>query len=70
MTVQDLLDLLADKNPKAEVRLATQPHYPLAYEVEGVTAVQARRDDEVVYIVEGAQLGYAPRKAFDDVECP
>lgn len=37
MTVQELLELLEDAEPNAEVRLATQPNYPLAFDLAGVT---------------------------------
>lgn len=36
MTVAELRDLLADLPDDAEVRLATQPNWPLAFELRGV----------------------------------
>lgn len=36
MNVQDLMNLLKDMDPNAEVRLATQPNHPLAFELGGV----------------------------------
>lgn len=36
MTVAELLDLLADADPDAEIRIATQPAYPLRAGVAGV----------------------------------
>lgn len=36
MTVAELLDLLADADPDAEIRIATQPAYPLRAGVAGI----------------------------------
>ena len=35
MTVQELIDALEQMDPDAEVQLATQPNYPLAYYLAG-----------------------------------
>lgn len=48
MNITELIELLtevAESNPDAEVRLATQPNWPLAYHVGGV----ATTDDLVEY---------------------
>ena len=36
MNVQELIELLEDCDPEAEVRLAHQPGWPLAFELRGV----------------------------------
>ena len=36
MKVHELIELLEATNPEAEVRLATQPNYPLAHTIAGV----------------------------------
>ena len=36
MTVQELIMLLEDCDPEAEVRLAHQAHYPLAFHAQGI----------------------------------
>jgi hypothetical protein len=36
MKVHELLELLEDVDPEATVRLATQPNWPLQFEVRGV----------------------------------
>ena len=36
MKVQDLIELLEDCDPEAEVRLADQPSWPLAFELRRV----------------------------------
>ena len=36
MNVQELIELLQDADPTAEVRIATQPSYPLAFNLYGV----------------------------------
>lgn len=66
MTVGELIGLLEAQDEDAEVRVATQPHYPLESKCDGITPVE---DDgkPVVYIVEGSQLGYAPRSVWDEV---
>ena len=51
MTVKDLLELLANFDPDAEVVLATQAHYPLEHALAGVVSRRAalaadRADDE------------------------
>jgi hypothetical protein len=38
MTVQELLDVLNDCDPDAEVRLGVQPSYPLRHAVAGVAS--------------------------------
>jgi hypothetical protein len=50
MTVAELIELLEDCDPEAEVRLATQPHYPLAYHLAGIAVIDP---DEVVWLLEG-----------------
>jgi len=80
MTVQDLIDLLEQYPAEAEVRLAHQPNWPLAFNVLGVwSAAEDGTDDEefdadgpgadAVWIVEGEHphdgSPYAPRDAFE-----
>ena len=36
MTVQELIELLEDCLPEAEIRLASQPGWPLAFQLHGV----------------------------------
>lgn len=65
MTVKELIEILEDFDPETEVRLATQPNYPLQHNVAGVVhtseltadAVQAYtgdKDAEVAWILEGS----------------
>lgn len=80
MKIRDLLELLEDvieqAGPDAEVRLMTQQHYPFENEVRGVcTGGDINEgedpedgdvvDEQVVYIVEGEQLGYGSKRAWD-----
>lgn len=73
MNVRQLIALLEDAPPTAEVRLAVQPEWPLACNVRGVAYPDDLADEEdladyrYVYIVEGGSAGdgYAPRAAFD-----
>jgi hypothetical protein len=62
-TVTDLLHRLEACQPDAQVRLAQQPAWPFEYAIDrdhGAVQVQSGDDDPVVYIGEGAQLGYLP----------
>ena len=71
MTVGQLIEMLQDYDPAAEIRLATQPNYPLESSVRGVVsnddmaATHGDADENIVWITEGSQIGYAPRAAFD-----
>lgn len=76
MTVNELIERLqeAEENGlgECEVRLATQPSYPLQSTVGGVTLPEDDPDDDatmpVVYIFEGQHpddTPYAPGWAFD-----
>jgi hypothetical protein len=42
MNMQELIELLEDCDPEAEVRLAHQPGWPLAFELRGVAAPTTR----------------------------
>jgi hypothetical protein len=68
MTVAELMNELADMNPDAAVRLAMQPRWAFEYSVGAVVEVPAVADESIpeeerptiVYLSEGAQLGYLP----------
>lgn len=70
MTVSELLELLDDQDPNAEVRLAFQPRWPLAHTVAGVASGDAvGSDGTVVWIGAGdhpADSIYAPTDIFDE----
>jgi len=53
ITVQELLDLLEDCNPDAEVRLAHQPGWPLAHQLHGVVPDDDGITDAMVWLVAG-----------------
>jgi hypothetical protein len=65
VTVSDLLQHLEACDPDAEVRFAQQPTWPFEYAIDpGNPAVEVDLDDgPVVYLGEGAQLGYLPEPA-------
>lgn len=74
MTVEELIAELEYLNPEAEVRLATQPRYPLEYTLAQVVEVGISdnlRDDTidetVVYLSEGGQIGYLPEQAAQEL---
>jgi hypothetical protein len=70
--LQDIADVQEGADP--EVRLAHQPRWPFEHSIDQVIAMPAADDDDegepadpdaapadvVVYIAEGAQLGYLP----------
>jgi hypothetical protein len=62
VTVTDLIQHLEACDPDAEVRLAQQRAWPLEYAIDPTTlTAQVDLDDgPVVYLTEGAQLGYLP----------
>ena len=72
MTVGELLELLRDCDPDSRVLLVSQPSWPFEYSIEGVAlrgdfeeADTAERRPDDVFIVEGTQLRYGSRAAWD-----
>jgi hypothetical protein len=65
VTVTDLIQALEGCDPDAEVRLSQQPTWPFQYAIDPTNpAVQVDLDGgPVVYLAEGAQLGYLPEPA-------
>jgi len=77
MTLAELIGRLEEARDEfgddAEVRLMTQENWPFENAIRGVTSgAEINRDgdednvehDAVVYIVEGAQLGYGSKAAW------
>lgn len=76
ITVGDLLGMLEGLDEDMEVRFASQPSWPFEYSINGAEVVdlnqpdddedtrtdEDREDDadEVLYLVEGNQIGYLP----------
>lgn len=64
MIVAELMEILENFDPDAEVRLATQKHWPFEYSIGEVVGAQSLSDDGdsdgpyVVYISEDTQLDY------------
>jgi hypothetical protein len=72
MRVRELIEELEGMNPEAEVRFASQPSWPFEYNIQGV--VECNPEDEsdnepaeVVYLVEGNQIGYLPGEVKDEI---
>ncbi len=81
MTAQQLMNMLEDLDPDTEVRFASQPHWPFEYDIVGVVlASELRREEggdvgyrppfsdpnaDVLYLIEGSQLGYFTKQAWD-----
>ncbi len=64
LTVEELVELLEQFPPEAEVRIAQQPSWPFEYSVGEVAAPD---EGKVVYIAEGAQLGYLPGEVSSEL---
>ena len=62
-TVADLLEYLADFDPSAPVRLASQPSWPMEHYVGRVAETGG-----AVYIGEGSHIGYLSGEAAADLE--
>ena len=65
MYAHELLEVLQDiceTDPGAEVRLATQPAWPMEHTIDRVH-VDTVDALGIVYLVEGEQLGYLPEIA-------
>jgi hypothetical protein len=60
--VIELLEALSELPEDAEVRLASQPSWPMEFRLDGPSSVQ--HDDEmdtaVVYLTEAEHVGYLP----------
>ncbi len=80
MTINELIARLEEYRDAlggdAEVRLMTQQHWPFENAVCGIVSGEELNDhdeeddadvedDRVVYIVEGQQLGYGSKRAWD-----
>lgn len=67
MKVADLLEILEDANPEAEIRFAAQPSWPMEYTVRDAIVYNEQDGQDInpesadfIYLVEGRQLGYLP----------
>jgi hypothetical protein len=58
MTVEQLIEMLYEFNPEAEVRIASGQGWPMEYEL-----AQVETTGDVVYLAEGIQVGYLPNEA-------
>lgn len=58
LTVGELIEQLEDFDEYAEVRIASQPNWPMEYSASD--QLSATEAGTVVYIAEAGQLGYLP----------
>jgi len=77
MKVQDLIDRLSEYEPKAEVRLLHQPSYPMESTLGGIVSESKVVEHEsldlgdgpdVVFLLEGRQIGYGRATAWEVAE--
>ena len=66
MTVQELIEELRLMDQDATVRFASQPSWPFEYSIYGVVQTTVK-DQEMVYLEEGRQVGYLPSEAKEEL---
>ena len=64
MTVDELMTLLEECDPEAEVRMAIHPSDPFESDIEGVVRGEEVGRESLVYLVEGDQLGAPPLEVW------
>jgi hypothetical protein len=69
MTVAELIEMLSEMPADAEIRLATQPGWPMEYRVAPTVFADADCDADatVVYLAEAEQIGYLPEFASESL---
>ena len=75
MTVGELINELKYMDEGATVRFASQPSWPFEYSIHGVIQITVdkpgeytwNRQEDVVYLEEGRQVGYLPKEAKDEL---
>ena len=69
MKVGELVELLSDFDEELEVRTMSQPGWPFEYRIQGLWSGDATDEEDewakAVYIVEGTQLGYGTKRAWE-----
>lgn len=63
MTVAELIELLSDLDPEAEVRLAVQPSWPFEHHLAPEVAEVGGR----VWLAESGQIGYLPGEVAEEL---
>ena len=66
MTVRELIEELRLVDQDATVRFASQPSWPFEYSIYGVVQTTVK-DQEMVYLEEGRQVGYLPSEAKEEL---
>ena len=65
MTKQELIDMLEGFDDDTEIRLITQPSYPLLYKLSHEIA--SNEECNIVYLFEGSSEGYPSRDILKQV---
>ncbi|MBX3045149.1 MAG: hypothetical protein KIT33_15370 [Candidatus Kapabacteria bacterium] len=65
MTVAELIETLQDFDLDMEVRIAHQPNWPFEYSIESIWQDEEGEYSEAIYLVEGSQLGYFTKRAWE-----
>lgn len=65
-TVRELIEVLEDFDPDSPVRVATQPHYPIAHTILNVDSVSSVVWIGADQVSSYSESPYAPSGAFGD----
>ena len=78
MTKGELFDELDQLDDDVEIRFASQPSWPFEYSINNVVVVDTEEDEfteddrytngeQIVYLVEGKQIGYLPGNVKNEI---
>lgn len=66
MTVNELMARLEELDGDMVVRIATQPNWPLEFEIQDVVDIDDRQGTPTVYLAASEGGDYAPHAVFED----
>lgn len=66
MTAAELIELLEDLDPDTEIRVATQPSWPMEYTLTDRTSFQTSIPG-ILYLSVGDQIGYLSGEVADEI---
>lgn len=65
MTVSELISTLQELDGDLEVRIGSQQNWPFEYSISQIWQDEQEEYNEAVYLVEGSQLGYFTKRAWE-----
>lgn len=63
MKVYELMEILENMDPEAEVRVAHQPAWAFEYSIDNAASAYDDKGEFCLYLSEGRQIGYLPEMA-------